>query len=314
MKKIISITLIVCSLFSFVTLAKASTSNDVTVVLDGEILNFDVPAQIIDGRTMVPMRLIFEKLGAEIEWDPVYQTITAESLGIHIRMEINNTQMYRNMIPYELDVPPVIINSRALVPLRAVSNCMGANVVWDDALKTAYIHSTDKINYINWSDKYYYYGETENGEANGLGILYFKADNAIRRIGMFENSVFVMGGDFWYGDSSTADDNEFFLGIFENSERFKGSLYAPNGDRYDGYFKDNKFNGEGIYYYANGDFCGGYWIDGMIEGEGVYYSAEEGTYLYGSFINGNLHGKTTFTDSEGNIIGYPIFQNGILIG
>lgn len=52
-------------------------ADDITVILDGNKLEFDVPPQIIDGRTMVPIRAIFEALGAEVTWDDATKTVTA---------------------------------------------------------------------------------------------------------------------------------------------------------------------------------------------------------------------------------------------
>ena len=69
----------------------SASDPDITVTLDGAILSFDVPPQIINERTMIPMRAIFEALGANIEWDDETQTITA--LRYHIYTTYNNKRI-----------------------------------------------------------------------------------------------------------------------------------------------------------------------------------------------------------------------------
>ncbi len=66
MKKIISCLVAVCmAAMSFVTV---HCEDNIKVILDGKTLEFDVQPQIIDERTLVPMRVIFEALGADVEW------------------------------------------------------------------------------------------------------------------------------------------------------------------------------------------------------------------------------------------------------
>ena len=67
MKKIISLLLAICLLISVNTTIFAS--DPISVTLDGNYIEFDVHPQIINGRTMVPIRAIFEKMGAVVEWD-----------------------------------------------------------------------------------------------------------------------------------------------------------------------------------------------------------------------------------------------------
>jgi hypothetical protein len=57
-----------CFLFSIlIFITPAYAENAITVTIDGNALAFDVPPQLIGGRTMVPMRIIFEALGASVE-------------------------------------------------------------------------------------------------------------------------------------------------------------------------------------------------------------------------------------------------------
>lgn len=111
------------------------------VKLDGEQLRFDVPPVIQKGRTMVPLRLIFEKLGAQVNWDGETKTVTATKSGISLKMRIGDKFAEVNGRWVELEVPAGVINGRTLVPLRFVSEAMGADVLWNEQLQLAIIES-----------------------------------------------------------------------------------------------------------------------------------------------------------------------------
>lgn len=121
-------------------------NDEITVKINNEPIQFDVAPQIINGTTMVPMRQIFEKFGYDVYWNPEDQTIFACLNDTFIHMTINSANMYfGNGIDYieknlvstvSLDVPPMIINDRTLVPIRAISEVSNYDINWDEALKT----------------------------------------------------------------------------------------------------------------------------------------------------------------------------------
>ena len=116
-----------------------------SVELDGLRLKFDVPPVIVDDRTLVPMRAIFEALGAYVDWNDETRTVTASASGKTIVMQIGGEQMTVDGVAIELDVPPVILFDRTLVPVRAVSESFGATVEWDEAsynVIISYINAT----------------------------------------------------------------------------------------------------------------------------------------------------------------------------
>ena len=122
-KKIISILTVVTMLMGMLSISVLA--NDIiTVVLDGEQLIFDVKPQIISGRTMVPMRKIFEAMGASVEWEGSSQKITATKGDITIIMQINNESIIVNGKNITLDVPPQLVDGRTLVPARAVAESL----------------------------------------------------------------------------------------------------------------------------------------------------------------------------------------------
>lgn len=132
-KRIIAIIITLISLFSFCTVSFAQ-EKPITVLLDGKQLTFDVDPVLENGRTLVPMRAIFEALGAEVNWNPDTWTAIATKDDTKIEITIDSTEMLKNGDVVTLDVPARLIGSRTLVPVRAVSEGLGADVDWNDTL------------------------------------------------------------------------------------------------------------------------------------------------------------------------------------
>ena len=113
--------------------------HNVSVVLSGSELVFDQPPLIQNDRTLVPFRKIFEEMGAEVLWDDEAKTVTAEKENVKITLTIGTPVMYKNGEAVSLDAAAVIVNSRTLVPLRAVSEAFGCKVDWDGDTRTVCI-------------------------------------------------------------------------------------------------------------------------------------------------------------------------------
>lgn len=103
------------------------------IMLNGEILGFEEPPVIEDGRTLVPMRFIFEKLGADVNWNDETQTVTASNDNSKVLFSINDTTAKVNNDTKTMDVPARLVNAKTMVPLRFLSEELGYNVEWDEA-------------------------------------------------------------------------------------------------------------------------------------------------------------------------------------
>ncbi len=115
---------------------------EVTVVVDGkELDSLDMPAVIINSRALVPLRAIFEALGADVQWDGKLKKITANYNDDTIIMFIDNKAGVVNGNAFNMEVAPKIINDRTMVPVRAIAEALGASVAWDDAERTVNIKS-----------------------------------------------------------------------------------------------------------------------------------------------------------------------------
>jgi len=210
---------ILCAILSaalVLAIAPAAFAN-ISVTLDGAAIEFDVPPQMVDNRTMVPLRAIFEALGAEIDWiddeDEIaeliedlilvneffgipnaeafdwvpYRPIVVADNGIRgVAFQINSPVI---LVSYDvddidsiqwvkLDVPPLIIDNRTLVPARAIAESFGVNVDWNQAAQTVVL-TTGAATY---TPAPYVPVATGGlvGEWNWLGLLYytFNADGS----------------------------------------------------------------------------------------------------------------------------------------
>ncbi|AOT68305.1 stalk domain-containing protein [Geosporobacter ferrireducens] len=138
MKRLITSIIIVMMIFS---LPAAAASNEIKITLDEKQLQLDVPPTVVEGRTLVPLRAIFEALGARLEWDNATKTVTGTKGNTIVILQIGNKVAMINGIKKELEVPGTIIDNRTLVPARFIAEALGAKVDWDNNTKTVVIKS-----------------------------------------------------------------------------------------------------------------------------------------------------------------------------
>ncbi len=103
-------------------------------------IKLEVPAQIIGERTFVPLRAVFEAIGAEVLYDEKNQIITSKTSDIEVIMQIGSRTLKKNGTEIKTDAAPLIINERTMIPLRAVAEAFGCSVVWDEHSNTAVIN------------------------------------------------------------------------------------------------------------------------------------------------------------------------------
>ena len=115
---------------------------DVNIVIDGNTVASDTEPQITaEGRTIVPLRVISEELGATVDWDAENKSVTAQKGDSTLKLAIGENVMTVDGSEIELDSPAQIINSRTMVPLRAISESFGCEVEWDGETKTVIINT-----------------------------------------------------------------------------------------------------------------------------------------------------------------------------
>ena len=159
--------------------------NSIHVQLNGENLAFDVAPRMVNNRVLVPMRTIFERFGANVDWDGQTRTITATQDGTEIKLNLNSqeTLITKNGVQssLHLDTAPTIVNGRTLVPVRFISESLGKQVGWDGANRTVIIIDYNYfINALKSQAANFYeyatnqYEEVNSGEINSSGDVSFK--------------------------------------------------------------------------------------------------------------------------------------------
>ncbi|MBE7038498.1 MAG: hypothetical protein E7404_06335 [Ruminococcaceae bacterium] len=113
--------------------------SEISVVVNGQKLSFDAPAFIYNNRTFVPLRAIFEALGASVEWNGAAKTVTATKGETQVMATINDYVMTKNNETKILDAFPMIVSSRTFVPVRAIAQSFDCNVNWNSNTKTVEI-------------------------------------------------------------------------------------------------------------------------------------------------------------------------------
>ena len=117
-----------------------NVSRPIKVFIDGNQLSFsDCSPFVLNGRTLVPLRAIFEALGAEISWNDATQTVTSVKGDTTISFTIGSDIFTKNGVRTTLDVPPQLYSSRTVVPVRAVAESFGCNVDWDSSTNSVII-------------------------------------------------------------------------------------------------------------------------------------------------------------------------------
>lgn len=122
--------------------ASVSAARPVILEFDGRIIASDVEPIFIGDHAMVPVRAIFETMGATVTWDAAAQTITGRKADNTVVLRIGQRTATVNGRSESLAQPAQVVNGRTLVPFRFVGESLGANVEWDNARRIARINST----------------------------------------------------------------------------------------------------------------------------------------------------------------------------
>lgn len=131
MKKLRIIILLLFCIFIGLGSNSVSASSGVSIYINGERQSFSNQALIENGVTLVPLRGIFEELGAKVTWNQENKTIDALKGNTKISLNIGSSNAKVNGNTVKLSVPAQTKNGKTLVPLRFISESLGANVQWD---------------------------------------------------------------------------------------------------------------------------------------------------------------------------------------
>jgi hypothetical protein len=127
----------ICVLLGTTSPATAQTS--IAIKIDGRLVRFPSPPVQSGGRVLVPMRGVFEALGAMVDYDAATSTVFASKRSTQVKLKIGTTSAIVNDFPVRLDAPAQSRLGTTFVPLRFVSETLGAVVRWDPASATVFI-------------------------------------------------------------------------------------------------------------------------------------------------------------------------------
>ncbi len=127
-----------------IPVSTAPVSSNIRLMINGTEYFTDPAPYIKDGRTLVPMRQVFEILGATVNWNETERNVTAKKGLMEVKLTIDSAAAFVNGRPVTLDVPAEIMAStgRTMVPLRFVSEAFGGLVNWTEATRTITIENS----------------------------------------------------------------------------------------------------------------------------------------------------------------------------
>lgn len=145
----------------------AYAAKEVKIEIDGKaMVPKDMPAVIIDGRTMLPMRQIAQELGCEVNWNEAAKQIYVMRGSDIIVFTVDSKTGYENGKEFTMDVPATIVNDRTMLPVRALADALHLNIKWDDPNRIVSIQSGDTV--VKDEPKAPESGQTTAGTLTGI--------------------------------------------------------------------------------------------------------------------------------------------------
>lgn len=298
----------------------------VKVSVNGKNVEMKEPPVIMNGRTLVPLRAIFEALGVSPEWNGEKQTVTAKTGNVEMILKIGESSATINGKSVQLEVPGTLVKGNTMVPARFIAETFGASVEWESESKTVIIKTAEAQKTLDletipgtlsYADGSKYEGSVANGKANGLGTIHYE-----------DGSVYVgyFVDDKRNGQGKTTNpDGTVYEGEYKDDMRNGyGTMTFPDGAKYEGEWKDHRRDGKGKITVPDGYSYEGDWKDNAAYGNGkeilqngmvfigefrkegeLYkgtYTWPDGRILITSFVNDVPKGMGTFTSADKKVI------------
>lgn len=142
MKKKLAVLLCLALIMTMFAVSAMAANPAPSVVIDNQTVTFDVPPMIDNGRTMVPLRAIFEQMGAKVNWDDATKTASAVKDDITVVVKLGSLSPTINGVVKPIDVPAKIVSGRTLAPMRFVCEAFGGVVSWNPDTYVASVVTT----------------------------------------------------------------------------------------------------------------------------------------------------------------------------
>lgn len=164
--------------------------SNLKLTIDGVPVKTDSAPVNINGRILVPMRAMFEAMGATVQWNPATQTATATKDGTTIQMTIGSTTAYVNGTPKTLDVPAQTIDGRTMIPSRFIGENLDYNVGWNSASQTVELKT--------YQNAYDHLDAAAHG-VPGVPDGWFKINGSPEKMlrGIANGNIVYVNGQYW---------------------------------------------------------------------------------------------------------------------
>ncbi len=273
--------LILIALFSTSSII-ANSPAQITVTINSHSINFPDKAVIKDERVMVPLRGVFELVGATVTWNEDLEKITVARGSSVTELFVDSKTAVINGQTVELDVAPYIVNNKTMIHVRIVQLALGNFLEWDEEVFAVNI----------WDE--YFVGADKITSIIGIP----STNSSTPKTSNVSNSTSSAAKQ----PTSTAAPKS---AVSNNPVQ---TINLDNGSRYVGQVVNEKFHGNGKLTWADGSSYDGQWRNGLFHGAGTYIYSSGDQYT-GEFNDGKQHGIGTYTYSDGsNIRG--LWQNG----
>jgi hypothetical protein len=136
---------------------KQKGDNTIPVIVNGQLVKFDVPPVIKNNRTLIPVRAVTNALGAFVEWDQKTNDVTVTKavytnvdINVNINVEIkvvidlDTGKFYKDGTEMKFDVPAQVINNRTVVPIRFLAEVFGMKADWNKDLDGVVVDDMDE--------------------------------------------------------------------------------------------------------------------------------------------------------------------------
>lgn len=199
----------------------AYAAKEVKIEIDGKaMVPKDMPAVIIDGRTMLPMRQIAQELGCEVNWNEAAKQIYVMRGSDIIVFTVDSKTGYENGKEFTMDVPATIVNDRTMLPVRALADALHLNIKWNDPNRIVSIQSGDTV--VKDEPKAPESGQTTTGILTGIQMP--SAKDA--------DQTFTIQADGPMGryEKTFVDDQKIVLDFYGAKSSLPGEITKTNSD------------------------------------------------------------------------------------
>lgn len=223
--------LLIC--FSMFLNLSAYSQTSPRLIINGETVNYTPGPVIENGRTLVPIRIISEKLGAIVTWDEGNRSVLVEQGSNSVVLKIDSLIFEVGKGSNNLDtadVPAKIIADRTFVPLRLISNVLGVGIDWDNSSKTVTVDSSKKVDYSTYSDLNVIVSSSNNtvkGKTNlsltlnkevpksASEVRYYLLDATTRRGEIIARGNNIMGTYTWLPEPEKQGNKIIFAALYD---------------------------------------------------------------------------------------------------